>query len=125
MPVSIGTSTMPPPTPKRPPAMPAATPASTARVRSPPVTIRSGPCLGDARGSGALNHADGVREAGGVGGRPEHHGDQIAALGADPGREAIARFADEPRLAAEDLVAAVEQTVGVAQLVPAPRAREG
>src|SRR6267378_1092088 len=121
--VRIGTRTMPPPTPSRPPASPAAKPLSSAATRSRAGTSRSG--LSDARGCGALDQARGVGEAGRRGRRAQHHRDQLAALGADPGREAVARLADEAGLAAQHLVAGpVDEAVGVADGVGAAGARE-
>src|SRR5262245_47729777 len=104
--VSRGIRTMPPPTPKRPPASPATTPPRTAWRRSAPcirlVGLR-------ARGGSALDETDHVGKARRRSRSAEHDRDHVAALGVDPGGQAIPGFGDEAGLARSNVVVTVEE----------------
>src|SRR5262252_2987729 len=110
-PVRIGTIRTPPPTPNRPPATPATRPARRQPQRPRPVIaslLSRG--LGD---RGVLDETLHVGEAGGRGRGAEYDGDQIAALGVDPGGETITSLVDESRLPGTDVHVAMEQPIRV------------
>src|SRR5512134_2907698 len=121
---SAGTRTSPPPTPNRPLAAPAPSPARRPRRRSRVVIpalwmVRLETAGRDGLGRGVLHQPHDVGEARGVRGRAHDHRDHVALIGADPGREAVPGLRDEAGLAAADLVAPVQQPVGVRDVVRA------
>src|SRR5262245_30713090 len=81
-PVGIGIITMPPPTPNIPPAIPATSPASSAPRMRRALTRDSRVTL-DLLVGGSIDEAHHVREPRGVGGRAQHHRDEIASLHPD------------------------------------------
>src|SRR5437867_8734912 len=84
----------------------------SSRVRVIKWSLRLGGC--EALADRPLHQPHHIGKPRGVGGRPKHHGDHVAALGPYPRGETIARLVDEAGLPAQDLEPVVaEQAVGV------------